>query len=64
MFIFITSLLMSTALAVSGSLTFWKITAPYEFYIPIVLFIAGYVGSIIIWWILIWLFGRPFNPKK
>ena len=64
MFIFIASLLMSTALAVSGSLTFWKITAPYEFYKPIVLFIAGYVGSIIIWWILIWLFGRPFNPKK
>lgn len=64
MFIFIVSLLLSTALAVTGSLTFWKVDQPYEFYIPIVLFLAGYLASIIIWWIVIWCFGRVYSNKK
>ena len=64
MFIFIISLLASTALAVTGSLTFWKVDQFYEFYIPIILFIAGYIASIAMWWILIWLFGRIYSPKK
>lgn len=63
MTIFFSSLIASIALAVTGSLTFWKITAWYDFYKPIVLFVGGYLASIAIWWCLLWLFGRVFYKK-
>lgn len=64
MTIFISSLLLSIALSVTGSLTFWKVTAWYDFYKPLVLFLAGYLASIAIWWCLLWLFGRVFYKKE
>ena len=48
----------AVALAVTGSLTFWPITAWYDFYIPIVLFLGGYLGCMLIWWIFIDIYGR------
>ena len=64
MTIFISSLIASLALAITGSLTFWKVTAWYDFYIPIILFLAGYLGCIAIWWCLLWLFGRVYYKKE
>ena len=47
------------ALAISGSLTFWPVTHWWDFYIPIVLFIAGYVVSLFgIVWVSIDIAGR------
>ena len=45
-------LLCATALSVTGSLTFWPVTEWYHFYIPIVLFIGGYLVALfgIVWW--------------
>ena len=63
MTIFFSSLLASIALAVTGSLTFWKVEQPYHFYIPIVLFLGGYLVCIAIWWCLLWLFGRVYYKK-
>ena len=57
MIIYFSTLLISLALAVSGSLTFWPIHHWYDFYIPIVLFVAGVVGMILLWILLILIFG-------
>ena len=47
------------ALAISGSLTFWPMHNWWDFYIPIVLFIAGYVVSLFgIVWVGIDIAGR------
>lgn len=64
MFIFITSLIATIAFALTGSLTFWKVSEPYHFYIPLVLLLTGYIACIAIWWILLWLFGRGYFPSK
>ena len=58
MIIYISTILVALALAISGSLTFWKVSHWYDFYIPIVLFIAGLIGMIAIWWISVWIFGK------
>lgn len=56
------------ALAITGSLTFWPVTEGYQFYIPIVLFIAGYLAMMLLWWVFIDLYGRVLSlfekPKK
>lgn len=49
---------VALALAIAGPFTFWKITHWYDFYIPIVLFIAGLAGMFALWWILLWIFGK------
>ena len=64
MIIGISSLLFSIALAVVGSLTFWKVTEGYHFYIPIVLFILGYLLAIILWWVFIDIYGRILSTNK
>lgn len=59
MFVVIFALLCAVSLAVSGSLTFWPVYPHwYNFYRPIVLLIAGYVGAIAIAWILYDIIGR------
>ena len=58
MLIYFSTLFIAIALAIVTPLTFWKIHAWYDFYIPIVMFIAGIVGMILLWWILLWLFGK------
>lgn len=52
MVIEIICLVCATALAVTGSLTFWPVTEWYHFYIPIVLGLAGYLIGLFgfVWW--------------
>ena len=58
MIFLIFSFLCSFGLAIAGSLTFWPINGHwYNFYIPIVLFIAGFIGSIVFMWIVIDIIG-------
>ena len=59
-----TIFLGAVALAVTGSLTFLPVTHGYDFYIPIVLFLAGYVGTLALWWIFIDLYGRVVSKLK
>ena len=57
--------LCGAALALTGSLTFWPVQAWYDFYIPIVLFIAGYLGGLfLIVWNVYWIAGKIISLKK
>ena len=53
MFLIIFIILCSLALPVVGSLTFWPVHQWYDFYIPIVLLVAGFIGGIIIEFIVV-----------
>lgn len=65
MIFYIFSLVCSLGLSIAGSLTFWRVSHWYDFYIPIVLFIGGFLGSIIILWIIIDIIGWiTVNRKK
>ena len=65
MIFYIFSLLCSFSLAIVGSLTFWPVQQWYDFYIPIVLFIAGFIASIVFMWIVIDIIGWiTVNRKK
>ena len=68
MVIYFSSILLSIALAIVGPLTFWPTKEWYDFYIPIVLFIAGIVGMFIFWfasyYIIACILSLKKNPKK
>ncbi|MCQ2776281.1 MAG: 1-acyl-sn-glycerol-3-phosphate acyltransferase [Bacilli bacterium] len=64
MIFYILAWLISIGLAVTGSLTFWKINEWYDFYRPIVLFFAGFLGFIVILWIIEDVGGRITSSKK
>lgn len=64
MVIGITTLLGAIALAVVGSLTFWPIKTGWDFYIPIVLFIGGYIAMLLVWWVIVDISGRILGSKK
>lgn len=64
MVLLIFCLLCSIGLAVSGSLTFWPVHNWYDFYIPIVLFIAGYIVGMLIIILAYTIFGLFINQKK
>ena len=64
MIINLTVVLGAVALAVVGSLSFWPVTQGLDFYIPIVLFIVGFIGMIAVWWIFIDLYGRISSISK
>lgn len=64
MFIGFSSFIIAVALAILGSLTFWPIQHGYDFYIPIVLFLAGFIGMILFWWCFIYFAGLIINSKK
>ena len=64
MIIEFSTLIGAIALAVTGSLTFWPIKSGLDFYIPIVLFIAGYIGMLLLWWIFIDIVGRCLHFRK
>lgn len=55
---------LGTVLAVVGSFTFWPITAFYEIYRPIVLFIGGYLFGVALLWIYCDIVGRIMSDKK
>ena len=53
MFLILFIIITSIALPIVGSFTFWKVQAWTDFYIPIVLLIAGFFGAIIIEFIVV-----------
>ena len=64
MFIGLFFLACAIGLALGGSLGFWPVRSGLDFYIPIVLFIAGYIGGIIIVWITFDIIGRVLSLNK
>lgn len=56
--------LCAAALAVTGSLTFWPVRHWYDFYIPIVLAIAGYLAGFILTFVNYTLICLPISKKK
>lgn len=58
------TLFSGIALAVTGSLWFWPVKSGLDFYIPIVLFLAGYIGAIAIAWITVDIIGRFLSLNK
>ena len=67
MLVSIVCVVCALALAISSAFTFWPVTAWYDFYRPLVMFIAGYFAGIAISWIFIDVSGRlisSFKKKK
>ncbi len=56
--------LCGAGLAVTGSLFFWPVHYWYDFYRPLLLFMAGCVASLAILFLLEWLAGLFINQKK
>jgi len=56
--------LCGAGLAVSGSLTFWPIRNWWDFYIPVVLYIGGWIAGIGVIFAIEWLAGLFVNKKK
>lgn len=57
-------LALALALAVSGSFTFWPVNIWYDFYKPIILFIGGYVGGLILLGIIYFIIGIIIDKKN
>ena len=64
MFVSIVCIVCALALSISSAFTFWPVTIWYDFYRPLVMFIAGYLAGIAISWIFIDLCGRFMVDKK
>lgn len=64
MVIFIFLLVFSTTIAVLGSLTFWPVHHFYDFYIPIILFVGGYVFGLGLTWIVLRIFSLFYKKEK
>ena len=57
-------ILCGGSLAVAGSLTFWPIHNWWDFYIPIVLYMAGWIAGIGVLFFIEWLAGLFINQHK
>jgi len=57
-------IIAAIALAVSGSLTFWPVKHGYDFYIPIVLLIAGYAAAFLLWLLACYICSRQYKIGK
>ena len=64
MFVSIVCIVCALALSLSSAFTFWPVTAWYDFYRPIVMFIAGYFAGIAISWIFVDVSGRLISSFK
>ena len=64
MFLELICFLMGAGLAISGSLTFWPVTEWYHFYIPIVLYIAGWLAGFVLIVILETIAGLPVKQEQ
>ena len=64
MFALIICLTCALALSLTSAFTFWPVHVWYDFYRPIVMFIAGYIGGVAISWIFIDVNGRIISSKK
>lgn len=64
MFLELICLLCGSGLAIAGSLTFWQLHNWWDFYIPIVLYIAGWVAGIGVIFLLELLMSSFVSQKK
>lgn len=64
MVISLTTFLGAAAFAFFGSFTFWQVANWWDFYRIIILFIAGYLAMILVWWVFIDIYGRLISLKK
>ena len=64
MFVSIVCVICALALALSSAFTFWPVINWFDFYRPIVMFIAGYLAGIAICWIFVDISGRIMCDKK
>ena len=64
MFLIIFIILCALGLPIVGSLTFWPVQHWYQFYIPIVLLVAGFIGGIIIEFIVVFIISLCVNSRK
>lgn len=64
MFFTFVCLICALALSISSAFTFWPVTVWYDFYRPIIMFIAGYLAGVIISWVFIDISGRLISSYK
>lgn len=64
MFLEIFNLLVAYILTFVGVFTFWKVDGFIDFYKPLVLFLAGYILGIVLFWIISDIYGRIISLKK
>ena len=64
MLVSIVCVVCALALSISSAFTFWPVTVWYDFYRPLVMFIAGYFAGIAISWIFIDVSGRLISSFK
>ena len=64
MFLELICFLCGAGLAISGSLTFWPVVHWWDFYIPIVLYMAGWIAGIGVLFLIEWIAGLFVSQKK
>ena len=64
MFLELICLLCGAGLAVAGSLTFWPVTHWWDFYIPIILYMAGWIAGIGVIFVMEGIASLFVNQKK
>ena len=64
MFVSIFCVICALALSITSAFTFWPVTVGYDFYRPLVMFIAGYFAGLAISWIFIDISGRLISSYK
>ena len=64
MLVSIICVVCALALSLTSAFTFWPVINWFDFYRPIVMFIAGYLGGIAISWIFVDISGRIICNKK
>ena len=64
MFLELICFLCGASLAISGSLTFWPVVHWWDFYIPIVLYMAGWIAGIGVLFLIEWLAGLFIKKNK
>lgn len=64
MFVSVFCVICALALSISSAFTFWPVTIWYDFYRPIVMFLAGYFAGLAFSWIFIDISGRLISSYK
>ena len=64
MLVSIVCVVCALALSITSAFTFWPVTIWYDFYRPLVMFIAGYFAGIAISWIFVDVSGRLISSFK
>lgn len=64
MFVSIFCVICALVLSISSAFTFWPVTIWYDFYRPIVMFLAGYFAGLAFSWIFIDISGRLISSYK